>query len=152
MTLKVQLSRGLLALIDDEDRDLIFGRRWAAAPAGCGKIYAVGYARPEDGVTTRQIKMHRLIMRPPPGLVVDHLNGNGLDNRRANMRVCTQSDNLRNTDRVRNQRPYQETGSSRWTITYTVNKCMVRERFDTEAEAWAAIAEVHRRLGTPKVA
>ncbi len=40
--------------------------------------------------------MHRVIMVPSAGLIVDHINQNGLDNRRANMRLCTQSENKRN--------------------------------------------------------
>lgn len=40
--------------------------------------------------------MHRLITSCPPGLVVDHINHNKLDNRRKNLRVCTQSANMRN--------------------------------------------------------
>ena len=37
--------------------------------------------------------MHREIMQPPKGMVVDHVNGNGMDNSRANQRVCTQEQN-----------------------------------------------------------
>lgn len=40
--------------------------------------------------------LHRVIMRPTSGLVVDHVNGNTLDNRACNLRVCTHSENLRN--------------------------------------------------------
>ena len=40
--------------------------------------------------------MHREIMQPPPGMVVDHINRNGLDNREANLRNCTRLQNLQN--------------------------------------------------------
>lgn len=45
----------------------------------------------------KQVYMHRHIMSPERGMVVDHKNGNGLDNRRSNLRVCTQAQNVANS-------------------------------------------------------
>lgn len=44
----------------------------------------------------RNVRLHRYILDAPQGRVVDHINGDGLDNRRKNIRLCTQSENLRN--------------------------------------------------------
>lgn len=44
--------------------------------------------------------MHRYVLDAPKGMVVDHINGDGLDNRRENLRVCTQSQNRINADRL----------------------------------------------------
>lgn len=46
--------------------------------------------------STRRWAVSRWIMQPPPGMVVDHISGDTLDNRRANLRVCTQAQNLAN--------------------------------------------------------
>lgn len=58
------------------------------------RIYARRYSR--KGI----VLMHREIMNPPKGMVVDHINGNGLDNRRCNLRICTPAENVRNRRKV----------------------------------------------------
>ena len=50
-----------------------------------------------------KIHLHRLIMDPPKGMVIDHINRNPLDNRRKNLRICTIQENLRNQIRPNNK-------------------------------------------------
>ena len=45
--------------------------------------------------------MHRLIMQPSPDMVVDHINGDGLDNKRENLRIVTHGQNIRNSSKFR---------------------------------------------------
>jgi len=89
----VALSRGLVAIIDAEDAPLITGMTWYARPRS-GRDETSFYAVSQSG--GRQIYMHRLIMKAPAGLVVDHVDGNGLYNRRRNLRLCLQAENVRN--------------------------------------------------------
>jgi hypothetical protein len=89
----INLTRGFVTIVDDEDHEALARFRWYAS----GKppyIYAQRDER-RDGLR-RAIMMHRVIASAPPRLVVDHLNGDGLDNRRANLRVCSQSHNIGN--------------------------------------------------------
>lgn len=76
--------------IDEEDLELVTGRRWHINSGG----YAVWRGNLDGRKQT--LRMHRLIARCPDELIVDHLNHDRLDNRRTNLRVTTQSENLRN--------------------------------------------------------
>jgi hypothetical protein len=88
---------GRLALIDEIDAiEVITERWWFAMPARRkGFFYAMRGATPEEE-GRRWIQMHRVIMNAPHGLFVDHISGNGLDNRRCNLRLATNSQNVAN--------------------------------------------------------
>jgi len=47
-------------------------------------------------IAKKTVRLHRLILNAPPGLVVDHINGNALDNRRCNLRLTSQANNNKN--------------------------------------------------------
>lgn len=83
---------GRLALADNESVDDIIGRRWFAVDQG-HNVYAATYI---DG---KLHYMHTVCIRPDDGLVVDHLNHDGLDNRLSNLRMCTKSEDNRNRRR-----------------------------------------------------
>lgn len=89
---KVPLTRGMVATIDAADVPLVEGVNWHAHPSAGGRFYAARWL--PGGI--RRLFLHRLITEPKDGLDVDHANGDPLDNRRANLRVCTRSQNLRN--------------------------------------------------------
>lgn len=86
----IALSQGKLTKVDDEDFDELNEYKWHLAVGGTGHISA---GRRKNGKT---IFMHRQITKCPDGLEVDHVNGDSLDNRRKNLRVCTHAENLRN--------------------------------------------------------
>ncbi|MBP7054031.1 MAG: HNH endonuclease [Phycisphaerae bacterium] len=86
----IPLTRNKAALVDLADFVWLSEFKWRAMRVG-GKFYA---CRTEKG---RTVLMHRRIMNPPEGMVVDHKNDNGLDNRRINLRICTQAQNRYNS-------------------------------------------------------
>ena len=99
---KIKLTQGLYAIIDPEDYEQLNIHKWYAVRAG-QTFYAVRsiyIERPRANSTKRKmrttVKMHRQIMRPDKDLVVDHINHNGLDNRRKNLRCVTTEENNRN--------------------------------------------------------
>lgn len=95
----VNASRGFVgeALVDEADLTALraFGRHWRAAwHASTGQFMVVANAKIEGRWTG--VLLHRLIMGAPAGLDVDHINHSMLDCRRANLRLCTRSENLQN--------------------------------------------------------
>ena len=95
---EIQLTRGMVALVDDEDHERVAQFKWQALQgSGSDCWYAVHSRRPEKG---GNIPMHRLIMNAPVGAMVDHINGNGLDNQRANLRLASNRQNQHNTTRA----------------------------------------------------
>lgn len=90
----IPLSRGYEAIVDDEDYERLSQYRWHAFVRVFGDREYV-LARRSAG--NRTPLMHREILNAPDGVEVDHRNGNGLDNRRKNLRLCTRSQNMANT-------------------------------------------------------
>jgi hypothetical protein len=93
---KIRLNNGRFAIVDDKDFDSVNRFAWFVVAHGrrC-------YARAKDLTRRRSngerpiIYMHRLILGYPVG-DIDHKNGDGLDNQRSNLRVCTRSQNMQN--------------------------------------------------------
>ena len=93
VTVRIPLTQGKFTIVDDEDAH--FGERnWYALPAKT-RWYAAGSAKSRDG-KWKTIRLHREILAAPAGMVVDHKNFDTLDNRRSNLRLCTNSQNLMN--------------------------------------------------------
>ena len=101
MTHAIPLTQGLVALVDADDYDMLMQWKWAAAKRRPNEFCAT---RSEPRIDGRQdtVYMHRVIMGEPIGLVIDHINHDTLDNRRANLRACTHAENQRNRRSVPN--------------------------------------------------
>ena len=87
---RIPLGGGLFATVDARDYKWLSQYKWCVL-SKCGAPYAV--RRTKDG---RMVYMHREIMGAPKGSVVDHIDHNTLNNRRCNLRVCTQAQNHAN--------------------------------------------------------
>lgn len=92
-SINVPLVNGGWTVIDAEDFSKISGLTWFQH-----KGYALYYIRDENGSRT-QGRLHRLILESPKGVLVDHINGNPLDNRKANLRLCNDTGNARNASK-----------------------------------------------------
>jgi hypothetical protein len=88
----ITLTQGKEAIVDDSDFDLLSQWNWYAVNNSDRGFYAV--ANMEPGKPTR---MHRFLLSiNDPKIFVDHINHNGLDNQRVNLRTCTRLQNQRN--------------------------------------------------------
>jgi|WetSurSiteA1Bulk_404760.scaffolds.fasta_scaffold56312_2 hypothetical protein len=83
-----------VALVDDDDYKYLSQKRWCVNNLR-GNLYALR----NEKINGKQITilMHRLIMNPPVGLEVDHIDRNGLNNQKSNLRICTHMENVRNS-------------------------------------------------------
>ncbi len=97
-TVKIFLTHGNVALIDWVDLPKVAPYTWHTTFASCGLRYARTNVKQEDG-RYKGVPMHRLIQDVPTGMVTDHINHNGLDNRRCNIRVATLQENSWNAAR-----------------------------------------------------
>lgn len=133
--------------VNDVDYRTLIAWRWSPLRRGT----VVVYAKRNLGKGVIQL-MHRQIMGLSPGedLNVDHRNGDGLDNRRANLRFATQAENLQNirakgASRHRGVSFRKDTG--RWVAKVTVKgKTTIVGNFDDEDAAGAAATEARKGL------
>ena len=120
---RIYLDEGLWTILDEKDYYRYAGFKWCIG-GDEGKFYAVRGQRigPDD---LKIVRLHRLIMDAPKGLLVDHENGDSLDNRRSNLRLATHSQNQCNRRKRKNT-------SSRFRGVY----------FRKENRKWAAFISV----------
>ena len=96
MTKTIELTRGKITIVDDDVFNELVGHRWYCTAKGYA-ARAVG-----EWPHRKHILMHRVIADTPEGFYTDHINGDKLDNRRVNLRVCSNSENLCNRGMTRN--------------------------------------------------
>jgi hypothetical protein len=117
-TLRIPLSQGQFALIDTADWHLIAGRPWYAKKARDRRFFAVTMERKPK---RRQRTMHETIMGRK---WVDHRNLDSLDNRRENLRPCTNTENIRNRGAIRGSLlPYKGVYLYKPTCKYRASIC-----------------------------
>lgn len=89
---KICLTKGYVALVDDEDYEELSKHKWCYDGSG----YAIRSTTLERGKYKR-VYMHHAIIGKKEGLYVDHINGNKMDNQRKNLRHVTGSQNAQNS-------------------------------------------------------
>ena len=105
--LTISLTRGLVALVDDEDYDDLRRHKWRADLSSSFRtphFYAIRWLPDRS----RRVYMHRVVARTPDGMMTDHINGNTLDNQRAPCRIGFKGIvDLRPTEGTQAPRPWR---------------------------------------------
>ncbi|WP_333611695.1 HNH endonuclease [Brevundimonas bullata] len=145
----VPLTRGLEAIVDLSELPAVRPFNWFASCSPSGHAYAQRSIVVKGKQTV--ILMHRVIAAAPAGLEVDHLNGNGLDNRRTNLRVCSHNDNMKNQvmhriNRIGLKGVWAEEGRFRAKIQHN-GRTIHLGSFRTADEAAAAYRGAEKALG-----
>jgi len=93
---KIKLTQDQWVLVDDEDYERLNEHKWYASSHRSGNFYV------QRGVSGTTSAMHREIMKANKGEQIDHINGNTLDNRKENLRLCSNQQNGMNRSKQRN--------------------------------------------------
>lgn len=137
---EIQLTKGFVALVDDEDFHWINQWKWC---------YANGYARRRQYVGNGRyvsFSMHRFIigLETNDGKIVDHINGEKTDNRKSNLRICSNAQNKSNCKQYANNKSgykgvYKEKKGHKYSAQIRVNgKIFYLGSFSDPKEAHAA--------------
>ena len=151
---KIPLTQGKFVLIDNEDYKRVSLYKWQYCLVGKYRDREVAMWRGGEKGKRRTIIMSRYIVNAPKGLVVDHIDGNPLNNKRNNLRICTNQQNtfnqgLRKLKRKTSQFKgvYYRKNTKRWSAGITHNsKKHSLGCFDSEVDAARAYDKKAKEL------
>lgn len=124
---KIKLTQNQYALVDEEDFDFINQFRWQAIYKPNSNYFIATKADKRINGKQRHTYMHRLIMNAPTGLDIDHINHDGLDNRKCNLRLCTKKENRMNIKKKESRWGYKgidfrDSNKNKWIAQIKFNK------------------------------
>lgn len=132
----------MVCIVDDDDFDFLNSFNWSSSKGG-NKFYAVRRGKRNKFGLRKNIYMHRILMKAKDGQLIDHIDGNSLNNQKSNLRFCTKSQNAANSGKRKNPKNTSEykgvflfNPKPRWVAAIKVNnKKITLGFFDTELEA-----------------
>ena len=146
----IELTKNQNAIIDAEDLEKLSSFHWQAQHTRTKKGF---YAVRNDGNDSKgvrlKVKMHRQIIDCPCGYEVDHINGNTLDNRKSNLRICSHMENIQSQKSRGGKSQYRGITlhiNNLWRARITVNyKRIHLGLFKTEYEAHLSHEEARKK-------
>jgi len=144
----IVLPSGHKVYFNAEDRKIIESRKWYLA-----RRKSKEYAQTDSRDPLGRIFMHQLLIKTEKGHVIDHMDGNGLNNCRSNLRQCTQAQNCQNSQKKRKHKAFKGVFLDARRGTYyaqvAVNKkVFTSSGYETEIEAaiaYNSLARIHHK-------
>jgi hypothetical protein len=138
---RIPLTKGRYAIVDIEDFERVNQFSWYIRRSNRSNTYYAGRTVVVSRYRRKIVSMHRFILDAPRDLQVDHINGDGFDNRRANLRLATGFENSRNKakragTRTSRYKGVKRNGSGRWHAVINYNcKRYYLGTYETEEDA-----------------
>lgn len=148
MTKEIPLTQGKVALVDDEDYKWLIEFKWCAAKSRT-TFYAMRHTHQQRPET---IQMQRDIIRPLAKFQIDHINHNGLDNRRENLRIATPTQNNQNRQKSKGKSSQYRgvswsTSTRKWRVEIKASGSKrILGHFDNEIDAALAYDRAAREF------
>lgn len=145
-SIAIPLTRNKIAYVSREDAPRVAGKKWSALCTQDGMWYAVRF---EGGVFWY---LHRYLLQPVPGFEVDHIDGDGLNCTRENLRLATSAQNKHNQRLSRHNKSgykgvHMRRDTGKWVARISVgNRTMTIAQFDSAIEAALAYDERVREI------
>jgi hypothetical protein len=146
---EIKLTQGKVAIVDDCDFDELSKFNWYAQKDK-NTYYAVRHSPSVNGNHTK-LRMHRVLVADDSFLQIDHINGDGLDNRRENLRIVTNRQNTQNKH-INKTSIYSGVSwfkrTNRWVAHIRIGKEIKHlGYFKKELDAYAAYCDAVENLG-----
>lgn len=148
---EIELTKGYVALVDDEDYETVSQYKWYTVVIPESPLRYANTKLPGSGKTGLRTAMHRLLLDPGE-LMVDHIDGDGLNNQRSNLRLVTHAQNMLNRRKHSSNTSgykgvYWEPERGKWRCQVKVGGRVTRVgRFDDLLEAALAYDRVAKEL------
>ena len=143
----IPLTKGYVALVDDEDFDRVNARKWYAVITPWGDVYAKSMLSKKENPSTsrKSYAIHRFILGiSDSNIEVDHIDGNTMNNSRNNLRIANSAENSRNRGKNKNNKSgykgvYFHKNYGKWAALICVNYQKFNlGYFDTPEDAYEA--------------
>lgn len=128
----IPLTQDMFAIVDDLDYERLAAHKWYAEKNRDRTFYARRYS------AGKRIHMHHEVLSPPPGMFTDHIDGNGLNNQRSNLRIATLTQNNANRRKLRGASRYlgvSPTKRGKWRMQIRTPSGRITKYNDTEEAA-----------------